>query len=171
MEFEMKKEKTFLFEQAITSRDIQREPSVNLEDFSAVSERGVATGFSTFSDRYAITYENYPYLFKRGTLSVDTSAKDEKIGLCTIAPDTSLIGEQFEKTEKAELMKKMSFTIERLIHKDEGFKIIRRQKLLDKMSGIADALTLEQIKDLENEINQRMEEIMAIEAMGERLRR
>jgi hypothetical protein len=171
MVFEMKNKNATLFDQAITNNDIQKELAMNLSDTSAVSE-GVMRVYPILSKKYAATSNNYPYQFKRGALKFDTSAKEQKIGLHTIVQNTytSLIGQQFEKTEKVELLKKVSFTMEALIHKDKDFKVIERQKLLNKMSVIADALSSDEIKSFEDQISERMEKIMAIEAMTVRLR-
>ena len=148
----------------------------NLEESTIISNRAVIRGleFGTnqgfgVSGQLSIQ-QNSPYLFKIGKPSIDTSSsRAHGVDFET----ASLFNQQFEKKEKVELMKEVSFAVDRLIQKNEDFKIIKRQKLLDKMSIFVDDFTPAQmvaLKNNETELSNRLDKIMAIEAMSERLK-
>lgn len=178
----MLKKEINLDEQNITNNNIEREPTHKQEDFVVASTRDarIISNIDAMeilklgSSGHPGVYQNSPYLFKTGTPKTDTSSRDYISGEPLIVATTTatLIEQQFEKAEKKELIKEVSSVVDKLMQKDDDFKIIKRQKLLNEMSDIFDNWTSEQMKSLsenENEIYNRMRKIVALEAMIESL--
>ena len=171
-----------LLEPEVSGCSVEHESTRRQEESAVISNRhvtenlGFGVNMGVGLSRQSSIYQNTPYLFKTGKPESDTSSRKDisSIGCRGITFETaSLVGPQFEKKEKVELMKEISFAIDRLTQKDEDFKVIKRQKLLDKMSVFVDAFTPTQmiaLKNDESELSNRLDKIMAIEAMSERLK-